>query len=133
VNGEGAAAQPLVTSRGQHYRTTLRPLLRAISQGLHERRFADLEPLLQTLPHTRPEAPFDFFLGLYCVQIMQRSQRTAPRVAQMAAAIFQRYWHYGPDTVPPGQPTLEALAAAILAQAAIPHRMASVGQAACHK
>ena len=95
---------------------------------LHERRLHDLEALLHTLPHERPEAPFDFFLGVYCVQIMQRTRQKMPSLAQVAAQVFTRYWHYGPDAEPPGQPTLWALAAEVLGQQVNQHRGTHVGR-----
>jgi hypothetical protein len=75
-----------------------------------------LAALLRALPLERPEPPFDFFLGVYCVQIMQRTRQTMPSLAQAAAQVFRRYWHYGPETVAPGQPTLWTLAAKVLGQ-----------------
>src|SRR5439155_192809 len=83
--------------RGQQYRAMFRPLIRELSHVLHERRLHDLEALLYTLPRERPEAPFDFFLGVYCVQIMQRTRQKMPSLAQVAAQVLMRYWHYGPD------------------------------------
>jgi hypothetical protein len=68
------------------------------------------------MPRERPEAPFDFFLGLYCVQIMQRTRHKLPHIAQAAAEAFVRYWHYGPREALPGQPSLWGLAAAVLGQ-----------------
>jgi len=126
VDGDGA--HPRYTPRGQQYRTLFRPLIRELSQMLHERRLHDLEALLHTLPHERPEAPFDFFLGVYCVQIMQRTRQKMPSLARVAAQVFTRYWRYGPDAEPRGQPTLWALAAEVLGQEASQHRSARMGR-----
>ncbi|MBM3223917.1 MAG: alpha/beta hydrolase [Candidatus Tectomicrobia bacterium] len=116
VEGEGHTTRPHDTLRGQRYRLVFRPLVRALSQLLHERRFTELEDLLQRLPHERPEPPFDFLLGVYCVQIMQRTRQRLPHIAQAAAKVFRRYWHYGPSTVSAGPPTLYTLAADVLGQ-----------------
>jgi len=126
VDGDGV--HPRYTPRGQQYRTLFRPLIRELSQMLHERRLHDLEALLHTLPHERPEAPFDFFLGVYCVQIMQRTRQKMPSLAQVAAQVFTRYWRYGPDAEPLGQPTLWALAAEVLGQEVSQHRSARLGR-----
>ena len=91
-------------------------------------RLDDLEAFLHRLPHERPAPPFDFFLGVYCVQIMQRAHPKMPRLARTAAQIFTRYWHYGPHTERPGQPTLWALAAEVLGQEVNPHRIAHAGR-----
>ena len=114
--------------RGQQYRATFQSLIRELSKVLHERRLHDLEPLLHILPHERPEPPFDFFLGVYCVQIMQRTHHKMPHLAQIAARVFTRYWHYGPDDEPPGQPTLWTLATEILGQQRKPHRRVHAGR-----
>jgi hypothetical protein len=116
VDGDGDRAHIRYTLRGQQYRTIYRPLIRELSHMLHERRLHDLEALLHTLPSERPEPPFDFFLGVYCAQIMQRTRQTRPSLAQAAAQMFRRYWHYGPEAAPPGQLTLWALAAEVLGQ-----------------
>jgi pimeloyl-ACP methyl ester carboxylesterase len=116
VDGDGDGAHIRYTPRGQQYRTIFRPLIRALSQMLHEGRLHDLETLLHTLPHERPAPPFDFFLGLYCAQIMQRTRQKRPSLAQAAAQVFRRYWHYGPDAEPCGWPTLGRLAAEVLGQ-----------------
>lgn len=105
VEGTGDLARPRLTTRGQRYRTELQPLVRQLSRVLHERHFYELEPLVRALPSTRPEAPFDFFLGLYCVEIMKRTQRKLPHIARAAAQAFQQYWHYGPPNAPAQQPT----------------------------
>src|SRR6266849_662439 len=128
VEGDGDRAHIRYTPRGQQYRTIFRPLIRELSQMLHERRLHDLEALLHALPHERPEAPFDFFLGVYCVQIMQRTRQKMPALAQVAAQVFSRYWHYGPDAEPPGQPTLWALVAEVLGQQVSRHRSTHVGR-----
>jgi len=105
-----------------------RPLIRELSHVLHERRLHDLEALLYTLPRERPEAPFDFFLGVYCVQIMQRTRQKMPSLAQVAAQVLMRYWHYGPDAEPLGQPTVWAFAAEVLGQQVRQHRRARIGR-----
>jgi len=120
--GDGDRAYLRSTRRGQQYRAAWQSLIRDLSKVLHERRLHDLEPLLHRLPHERPEPPCDFFLGVYCVQIMQRTRYKMPHLAQMAARAFTRYWHYGPDPEPPGQPTLWTLATEILDQQRRPHR-----------
>jgi hypothetical protein len=103
-------------------------MIREFSQMLHERRLHDLAALLHTLPPERPEPPFDFFLGVYCVQIMQRARQKMPSLAQAAAQVFTRYWHYGPEAAPPEQPTLWALAAEVLGQQVSHSRRAHVGR-----
>jgi pimeloyl-ACP methyl ester carboxylesterase len=128
VEGDGDHAHIRYTPRGQQYRTIFRPIIRELSQMLHERRLHDLEALLHTLPHERPATPFDFFLGVYCVQIMQRTRQKMPSLAQAAAQVFTRYWHYGPDAEPPGQPTLWALAAQVLGQQVSRPRSPHVGR-----
>jgi pimeloyl-ACP methyl ester carboxylesterase len=128
VNGDGDRAHVRYTPRGQRYRTTFRPVIRELSQRLHERRLHGLEALLHTLPHERPEAPFDFFLGVYCVQIMRRTRRKMPSLARVAAQVFTRYWHYGPGAEPPGRPTLWALVAEVLGQQAGRPRHTGVGR-----
>jgi len=125
--GDGERAHRRYTSRGQQYRTTFQPLVRDLSTMLHERRLEALEPVLHRLPQERPEPPFDFFLGVYCVQIMQRTRRKMPHLAQMAARAFTRYWHYGPYAEPPGQPTLWTLATDILGQQPRSRRRVHVG------
>jgi hypothetical protein len=106
IDGEGDTARVRQSARSLRYQSVFQPLIRALSQTLHEKRWRDLAPLLQALPFERPEAPFDFFLGLYCMQIMQRTQRRLPHLARTAAEAFQRYWHYGPppDLVDQGTP-----------------------------
>ena len=126
--GDGERAYLRSTSRSQRYRTTLQPLIRELSKVLHERRLYALEPLLHRLPQERPEPPFDFFLGVYCVQIMQRTRRRMPHLAQMAARTFTRYWHYGPYAEQPGQPTLWTLASEILGQQRKPRRRVHAGR-----
>jgi hypothetical protein len=81
---------------------------------LHEGRLKELPPLIEALPQDRPEAPFDFFLGVYCVQIMQRTRRQLPHIARAAATAFCRYWHYGQQAAQRQRPTPWDLAAAIL-------------------
>jgi pimeloyl-ACP methyl ester carboxylesterase len=94
-SGEGACIRQ--TLRGERYRAAFQDLIRALSQTLHEGRLADLEALLPCLPRQRPDPPFDFFLGLYCVQMMRRTRRKFPLIARAAAEAFRRYWHYGPS------------------------------------
>lgn len=115
------------TPRGARYRTTFQPLIRALSQSLHERHVHEFETLLRRLPQARPEPPFDFFLGLYCVQIMQRTQRTLPHIAQAAARTFVRYWHYGPSQAQPGTTPWD-LAAAILGEPVQPQGAVHTGR-----
>jgi pimeloyl-ACP methyl ester carboxylesterase len=113
VSGCGAAAQVRLTARGRRYQEVFQAHIRALSKTLHEGRLPDLDALLHAMPEARPEAPFDFFLGLYCVQIMRRTQHKLPHLARAAAAVFTRYWHYGtPDHYT--QPTPWELASAIL-------------------
>lgn len=109
----GEGLEPDLTPRGVRYRQTWQPLIRALTQALHERRAPDYAALVQAMPAERPEPPFDFFLGLYCIQIMQRTQHTMPQVAYAAAQRFRQYWHYGPPPEVEG-PTPWDLAAAIL-------------------
>ena len=125
--GDGDNACLRSTRRGQQYRATFQPLIRTLSKALHERRLHDLEPLLHMLPYERPEPPFDFFLGVYCVQIMQRTRHKMPHLAQTAARAFTRYWHYGPSPEQSGQPTLWALATEILGQQRQPCRRVHAG------
>jgi len=127
IEGDGARTHIRYTPRGQQYRTTFRPIIRELSHMLHERRLHDLEPLLHMLPHERPEPPFDFFLGVYCVQIMQRARHKMPHIARAAAQVFLRYWHYGPYAEIPGQPTLWTLTAEVLGQEVNPQRVAHTG------
>jgi pimeloyl-ACP methyl ester carboxylesterase len=124
VEGRGDRAHLRYTPRSQQYRTTFRALIRELSQRLHERQLDDLESFLHRLPHERPAPPFDFFLGVYCAQIMQHAHPKMPRLARTAAQIFTRYWHYGPHTEQPGQPTLWALATEVLGQEVNAHRVA---------
>jgi len=128
VAGDGDTARIRYTPRGQRYRATFQPIVRELSKLLHERRLHELESLLPMLPRERPEPPFDFFLGVYCVQIMQRTHRTMPHLARAAAQAFLRYWHYGPDAAPPGQPTLWDLAAEVLGQEVHPRRVTPAGR-----
>jgi uncharacterized protein len=127
VDGDGDRAHIRYTPRGRQYRAIFRPIIRELSQMLHERRLHDLETLLHTLPHERPAPPFDFFLGVYCAQIMQRTRQRMPSLAQAAAQVFTRYWHYGPDAALHGRPTLWRLAAEVLAQPVNQHRSIHAG------
>jgi pimeloyl-ACP methyl ester carboxylesterase len=128
VAGDGATARLRSTPRGQQYRTTWQPIFRELSQLLHERRLHALEPLLSMLPRERPEPPFDFFLGIYCVQIMKRTRRTMPHLARAAAQAFLRYWHYASAAASPGQPSLWELATGILGQEVTPRRVTPAGR-----
>src|SRR5262249_4426338 len=128
VVGDGDRAYRRSTPRGQQYRATFQPLIRTLSKVLHERRLHDLEPVLHMLQYEHPEPRFDFFLGLYCVQIMQRTRHKLPHLAQTAAQAFTRYWHYGPYAEQPGQPTLWALATEILDQQRKPRRRVQAGR-----
>ena len=115
VEGSGAAARMRQSTRGRCYQETFQQGIRALSRALHESRFADLPALLQALPQERPETPFDFFLGLYCVQIMLRTRHKLPPLARAAAEIFTRYWQYGRLDSPCYPPSsLWELAATIL-------------------
>jgi pimeloyl-ACP methyl ester carboxylesterase len=120
--GDGDGAYLRSTLREQQYRATFQSLIREISKALHERQLYALEPLLHRLPQERPEPPFDFFLGVYCVQIMLRTRHKLPHLAQAAARAFTRYWHYGPYAEQPGQPSLWTLATEILDQQRQPRR-----------
>jgi pimeloyl-ACP methyl ester carboxylesterase len=128
VAGEGETACIRYTPRGQRYRATFQPMVRELSRLLHERRLHELESLLHMLPRERPEPPFDFFLGVYCVQIMQRTRYTMPRLARAAARGFISYWHNGPDVEPPGPPTLWALTADVLGQEVNPRHVTPAGR-----
>ena len=114
VTAEGERSRIRYTPRGQRYRAAFQPVIRELSKLLHERRLRELEPLLHRLLREHPEPPFDFFLSVYCVQIMQRARRKMPHLAQTAARVFARHWRYGPYAEPPGQPTLWALTTEIL-------------------
>jgi hypothetical protein len=59
---------------------------------------------------------------------MQRTRHKMPSLAQVAAQVFTRYWHYGPDAELPGQPTLWALAAEVLGQQVKRHCDTHVGR-----
>lgn len=128
VAGDGDRAYIRSTLREQQYRVMFQSLIRELSKVLHERRLHELAPLLHRLPRERPEPPFDFFLGVYCVQIMQRTRHKMPHLAQAAARAFTRYWHYGAYAAPPGQPTLWALATEILGQQRRPPRRVHAGR-----
>ena len=97
VEGRGDTAQIRHTTRGLQYQETFRSHIRELGKLLHEGRLKELEAPLRALPRERPEAPFDFFLGLYCVQIMRRTKRKQPSIARAAAEIFIRY---RPDETP---------------------------------
>ena len=112
--GCGDTARLCLSYRGQRYQEVFQPYIRGLSRLLHEGRLKELDTLLQALPQDRPEAPFDFFLGVYCVQIMQRTRHKLPHIARTAATAFCRYWHYGGQAVPRQLPTPWDLAAVIL-------------------
>jgi pimeloyl-ACP methyl ester carboxylesterase len=121
TGGSSDTARLCPSARGQRYQEVFQPYIRGLSKLLHESRLKELDPLLRALPQARPEAPFDFFLGVYCVQIMQRAQHTLPHIARTAAAVFCRYWHYGQQAEQRQQPGLWDLAAAILETPVAPH------------
>ena len=114
VLGHGDDARAQVTPRGRCYRMNFQPLIRRLSQCLHEGRLKGLPTLLCEMPTERPEAPFDFFLGLYCVLIMQRARYKLPQTARLAAERFLRYWHYGLQEPVDDRPSLWHLADTIL-------------------
>jgi hypothetical protein len=114
VAGYGDAAAIQLTTRGQRYQAVFQPVVRALSQALHESRLQDFDRLLDALPADKPEAPFDFFLGLYCVQIIRRTQHKRPHIARAAAEAFCRYWPYGASAAAAGLPTPWDLVAAVL-------------------
>jgi pimeloyl-ACP methyl ester carboxylesterase len=114
VTGCGDTARQYPSPRGCRYREVFQPYIRRLSMLLHEGRLQELDSLLGALPQQRPEAPFDFFLGVYCVQIMRRTQHKLPHIARAAAIAFCRYWQYGKQPMPRQQPTLWDLAATIL-------------------
>jgi hypothetical protein len=58
---------------------------------------------------------------------MQRTRQRMPCLAQVAAQVFKRYWHYGPDAEPRGWPTLWQLAAEVLGQQVNQHRSLDAG------
>jgi hypothetical protein len=58
---------------------------------------------------------------------MQRTRQRMPSLAQAAAQVFTRYWHYGPDATLHGRPTLWRLAAEVLAQPVNQHRSIHAG------
>lgn len=114
VAGCGDAACIHLTARGQRYQEVFQPAVRELSRTLHESRLTDLDTLLGALPLEKPEAPFDFFLGVYCVQIMRRAQHKLPHIARAAAEAFCRYWPYGAAGAASDPPTPWDLAAAVL-------------------
>jgi hypothetical protein len=112
--GCGATARLCPSARGQRYQEVYQPYMRGLSRLLHEGRLQELDDLLAALPQERPEAPFDFFLGLYCVQIMRQTQRKLPHIARAAAAAFCRYWPSSRPAAPGQRSTPRDLAAAVL-------------------
>jgi pimeloyl-ACP methyl ester carboxylesterase len=121
VTGCGDSTRPCLSPRGQRYQEVFQPYIRGLSRLLHEGRLQELAPLLDALPQESPKAPFDFFLGVYCVQIMHRTQRKLPHIARAAAMAFCRYWHYGRQAAQRQLPTPWDLAATILHTPAAPH------------
>jgi pimeloyl-ACP methyl ester carboxylesterase len=128
VSGCGNAACIRLTARGQRYQEVFQATLRELSRALHESRLQDINRLLRALPADKPEAPFDFFLGVYCVQIMRRTQHKLPHVARAAAEAFCRYWPYGISDAASGTPTPWALATAVLGKAVGPRHAPPSGQ-----
>ncbi|MGE3539701.1 MAG: alpha/beta hydrolase [Candidatus Tectimicrobiota bacterium] len=116
VHGKAMPEPDASTRRGQQYRACFQPLIRALSRALHERRWHEIGTLVERLPDERPESPFDFFLGIYCVQIVRLTRRKMPHVARLAAQAFTRYWHYGPGSVASEPSALQTLLAAELGQ-----------------
>jgi hypothetical protein len=114
VTGTGDTARRCLSPRGRRYQEVFQPYIRSLSKLLHEGRLQELDGLLRALPQQRPEAPFDFFLGVYFVQIMQRTQHKLPHIARAAAVAFCHYWQYGRENTQRQQSTLWDLAAAIL-------------------
>jgi hypothetical protein len=64
---------------------------------------------------------------------MQRTRQKMPRLAQVAAQVFTRYWHYGPEAEPHDWPTLWRLAAEVLGQQVSQYRRRHVGRAPCDR
>jgi pimeloyl-ACP methyl ester carboxylesterase len=128
AGSDGQTARVRFTARGTLYRSLYRSHVRALSRSLHEGRLQDLDSLVQALPCTRPEAPFDFFLGLYCVQIMQRTRYKYPHIARAAAETFTHYWHYGSQDASHHTPSLWDLAADVLNKPVGPRRHVASGQ-----
>jgi hypothetical protein len=114
ATGAGADARVRLTARGRCYRADFQDLIRRLSRCLHEGRLKELATLLPDMPLERPEAPFDFFLAIYCVQIMQRTRYKFPHIARAAAARFVSYWHYGAPESWPHTASLWHLAASLL-------------------
>jgi pimeloyl-ACP methyl ester carboxylesterase len=114
VAGCGDAAAIRLTARGRCYQEVFQPTVRELSRALHESRLQDLDRLLGALSLPKPEAPFDFLLGVYCVQIMRRTQHKLPHIARAAAEAFCRYWPYDTSVAASGPPTPWDLAAAVL-------------------
>jgi hypothetical protein len=59
---------------------------------------------------------------------MQRTRQKMPSLAQVAAQVFTRYWHYGPEAEPSGHQTLGALAAEVLGQQGSQRRSTHIGR-----
>ncbi len=114
VEQNGDATSVRQTVRGHRYQTVFQPYIRGLSKLLHESRLQEIEAFLPTLPQEKPEAPFDFFLGVYCIQIMRRTRRKFPHIAKAAADAFTRYWSYGAKDGQDGLCSLWELAATML-------------------
>lgn len=111
---DGEAATARLTQRSSRYQTVFQPYIRELSRLLHESRLAELNDCLKALPQEKPEAPFDFFLGVYCSQIMRRGSKKHPHLTRSAAKAFTRYWPYGTNGTQDVSSDLWALAAGIL-------------------
>jgi hypothetical protein len=66
------------------------------------------------LPEEKPEAPFDFFLGVYCLHIVQKTRRRYPHIARAAATAFLRYWPYSLADHQPPRASLQHLVSTVL-------------------
>jgi uncharacterized protein len=127
VTGCGNAARTHLTTRGQYYQEVFQATVRELSRALHESRLQDFDRLLGALPGAKPEAPFDFFLGMYCVQIMRRTQHKLPHIARAAAEAFCHYWPYGAAVAASDPPTPWDLAAAVLGKPVGPRQAPLAG------
>jgi pimeloyl-ACP methyl ester carboxylesterase len=111
---DGQSVTARLTPRSSRYQTVFQSYIRELSRLLHENRLAELDDCLKTLPQEKPEAPFDFFLGVYCSQIMRRSRNKRPHLARAAAEAFTRYWPDGANGTQEASSDFRALVAAIL-------------------
>lgn len=109
-----AAVQCRLTPRGQRYQAVFQPYIRTLSRLLHENRLSELDACLKTLPPSKPEAPFDFFLSLYCIQIIRRSKKKLPHLARAAAEVFTCYWPYGANPAPDAPHNLSQVVTRVL-------------------